>query len=111
MRKNFWFFAGVALSAVCVGEIPIQAQIQARPRLSYGEVLHSTLKRKIADLYVRRNTALQEFTHNSPEVRAIEAQIRAARRQLQSQSQAPRHLPPGDPKWRPKAQLLSCSLR
>ena len=107
MRKNFWLVAGVTLCAVCGGDAPIQAQFRVRPPSPYGEVSPSTLKRKIADLYARRNTALQEFTPNSPEVRDIEKQIRTLRRELQRQLQAPRELPPGREKWRPKAQLLT----
>lgn len=73
-----------------------------------GNASPSILKRQIVVLYARRNELLMEFRPNTPEVRAIEGEIRALRRELQRQLQAPRRLPPPRRnKWRPEAQLLS----
>lgn len=106
MRNKFWFVAGLALSAMVVEERPGQAQKQVRPQIPRGSVWPNPnrveLERKLAQLEARRRKILMEFQVNSPEVRAIERQIREVRRELQRQPKTPR---PNF--WRPEFQLVS----
>lgn len=107
MRNRLYLVAGLALSAMVSAELPVQAQKRVRPQTPRGyrppfQSQPDQLERRLAQLEARRRNILMEFQVNSPEVRAIERQIREVRRELQRQPKTPR---PNF--WRPEFQLVS----
>ncbi len=105
MKKPICAIAALALSALFIQERPGQTQKQVRPQVppSYRSPSQNRidqLKRRIVVLQAMRHLVLQQFTATSPEVRAIERQIVALRRELQRQTPRPNF-------WRPELQLVS----
>lgn len=104
MKNKFWFVTSLALSLFVVEARPGLAQMPVRPQVPDENASTTEIKRQIAQLVARRNVLLTQFTPNSPEVRAIEQEIRELRRELQRWPRAPR-----PNYWRPQVRLLSSS--